>query len=251
MPRDPRPGPPAIDVSSLTVRYGTVAALESVDFRLPAGELCGLIGVNGSGKSTLFKSLMGLVAPSSGTVRLFGGGPGAARKAGRISYVPQSEAVDWDFPVSVHDVVMMGRYGHMGLSRRPAARDKAAVAEALGRVDLAGLAGRQIGELSGGQRKRAFVARGLAQEAGLLLLDEPFAGVDRVSERMISAVLEELRAEGRTILISTHDLAGVPSLCTSALLLHRRVLATGAPSEVLTEANLAQAFGTSHEEAGA
>lgn len=234
---------PALAVDGLCVSYGSNTALDGVDFELAQGELCGLIGVNGSGKSTLFKALMGLEKPTRGTVRLFGMAPSEARKSGRITYVPQSEAVDWTFPVSVHDVVMMGRYGYMGRSRRPSAADRAAVVEALERVDLTGLAGRQIGELSGGQRKRAFVARGIAQNADLLLLDEPFAGVDIASERLISGQLTALAASGRTVLISTHDLAGVPRLCTSAVLLHRRVLAAGPPAEVLTDANLALAFG--------
>lgn len=238
----------AIHVAGLGVKYGSTRALEGVDFSLPAGELCGLVGVNGSGKSTLFKALMGLVSPSNGTVRLFGLAPARARKEGRISYVPQAEAVDWTFPVSVRDVVMMGRYGYMGRSRRPSAVDRDAVDEALERVDLAGSGGRQIGELSGGQRKRAFVARGIAQDADLMLLDEPFAGVDVGSERLISAQLEILRGAGRTILMSTHDLAGVPKLCTHALLLHRRVLASGLPDDVLTDANLALAFGSDGRE---
>ncbi|WP_309082057.1 metal ABC transporter ATP-binding protein [Zhihengliuella sp.] len=232
----------AIEVRGVSVHYGSVRALDDVDFALPAGELCGLIGVNGSGKSTLFKALMGLVSPTAGAVSLFGRGPTSARKSGLITYVPQAEDVDWTFPVSVHDVVMMGRYGRMGRSRRPRPGDRDAVADALARVDLAGLADRQIGQLSGGQRKRAFVARGIAQGAELLLLDEPFAGVDTASERLIMGELRRLTDEGRTILMSTHDLAGVPEYCSRALLLQQRVVASGTPAEVLTEANLAQAF---------
>lgn len=237
------PVPDAITISALTVRYGPTTALERIDYELAAGELCGLIGVNGSGKSTLFKSIMGLQAPSSGSVRLFGHSPTAARKLGLLSYVPQSEAVDWTFPVSVREVVMMGRYGYMGRTRRPSQQDKAAVADALERVDLTELAHRQIGELSGGQKKRAFVARGIAQGARLMLLDEPFAGVDVGSEQLITEQLRTLNNAGTTILISTHDLAQVPRLCSSALLLHRRVLASGVPAAVLTDANLALTFG--------
>ncbi|GAA3692345.1 metal ABC transporter ATP-binding protein [Zhihengliuella alba] len=232
----------AIEVQGVSVHYGTVRALDRVDFALETGELCGLIGVNGSGKSTLFKTLMGLVAPAAGSVALFGRGPAAARRSGLITYVPQAEDVDWTFPVSVRDVVMMGRYGRMGRARRPRADDRDAVADALVRVDLAGLADRQIGQLSGGQRKRAFVARGIAQGAELLLLDEPFAGVDAASERLIMDELRRLTGEGRTILMSTHDLAGVPEYCSRALLLQQRVVASGAPADVLTEANLAEAF---------
>ncbi|WP_035782343.1 metal ABC transporter ATP-binding protein [Arthrobacter sp. H14] len=235
--------PPAITIDTLTVRYGDVLALQSVDMILQQGRICGLIGVNGSGKSTLFKSIMGLVTPSSGTVKLFGNSPRFSRKNNLLTYVPQSEDVDWTFPVSVHDVVMMGRYGHLGPMRRPHAEDRDAVEYALDRVGLTELAGRQIGELSGGQRKRAFVARGIAQQAKLMLLDEPFAGVDRTSEATMTGLLQQLRGEGKTILISTHDLAGIPKFCDEALLLHQRVLAHGNPEDVLTTDNLARAFG--------
>ncbi|GAB3530446.1 metal ABC transporter ATP-binding protein [Arthrobacter monumenti] len=234
---------PAITIDTLTVRYGDVLALQSVNMTLQQGRICGLIGVNGSGKSTLFKSIMGLVAPSSGTVKLFGKSPRSSRKNNLLTYVPQSEDVDWTFPVSVHDVVMMGRYGNLGPMRRPHAEDRDAVEYALDRVGLTELAGRQIGELSGGQRKRAFVARGIAQQAKLMLLDEPFAGVDRTSEATMTGLLQQLRGEGKTILISTHDLAGIPKFCDEALLLHQRVLAHGHPEDVLTTDNLARAFG--------
>ncbi|GHD08747.1 metal ABC transporter ATP-binding protein [Zhihengliuella salsuginis] len=237
-----------IQVQDLTVSYGALKALDGVDFSVDAGELCGLVGVNGSGKSTLFKSLMGLVSPKRGSVRLFGHDQLRARKQGLITYVPQAEDVDWTFPVSVRDVVMMGRYGHMGRSRRPAAADRAAVDDALERVALTDLAHRQIGQLSGGQKKRTFVARGIAQEAELMLLDEPFAGVDVTSEKLIMNLLTTLTTEGRTILMSTHDLAGVPTFCTQAILLHHSVLASGAPAAVLTESNLAQAFGGPRQE---
>ncbi|GAB3657944.1 manganese/iron ABC transporter ATP-binding protein [Zhihengliuella somnathii] len=238
-----------IDVDRLSVTYGEVKALDDVSFSVEPGELCGLIGVNGSGKSTLFKALMGLVAPRSGRLQLFGQGQAQARRRQLVTYVPQAEDVDWTFPVSVRDVVMMGRYGHMSRSRRPAPGDVSAVDEALERVGLTALASRQIGQLSGGQKKRAFVARGIAQGADLMLLDEPFAGVDVTSERLILSLLTSLTNEGRTILMSTHDLAGVPSFCTQALLLHRTVIASGLPGEVLTERNLARAFGGPREEA--
>lgn len=236
--------PHAIEIADLSVRYGHNVALTNVNFELRTGELCGLVGVNGSGKSTLFKSLMGLVSPTSGTVRVFGKTSLEARKLGLLSYVPQSEAVDWDFPLSVREVVMMGRYGHMNFMRQVTAADRHAVDTALERVDLQDLQYRQIGELSGGQRKRAFVARGLAQDCQLLLLDEPFAGVDVSSERLISDLLREYAASGRTVLISTHDLAGVPKLCSSAVLLQGRVVAFGEPTEVLTIKNIEQAFGS-------
>ncbi|EMY33999.1 manganese ABC transporter ATP-binding protein [Arthrobacter crystallopoietes BAB-32] len=237
-------GADAISVSNLRVSYNEVTALDHVSMHVKAQTICGLIGVNGSGKSTLFKSLMGLVQPTAGTVRIFGAEPKDARRLNAVSYVPQSEDVDWTFPVSVRDVVMMGRYGRLGRSRRPRAADRDAVAEALARVGLTELQHRQIGELSGGQRKRAFVARGIAQDAVLLLLDEPFAGVDKASEAALTALFKELRDEGKTILVSTHDLAGIPQLCDEAILLHQRVLAHGRPEAVLTNENLALAFGT-------
>lgn len=234
---------PVVQVSGLDVRYGTVEALHDVTLELHSGRIIGLLGMNGSGKSSLFAALMGSVRASSGSVRLFGGEPALALKRNLVSFVPQSEVVDWDFPISVAEVVMMGRYGHLGFTRRPRAIDRAAVADALARVGLTDLADRQIGELSGGQRKRAFVARGIAQEASLLLLDEPFAGVDKGSEQTIIGLLRSLRDEGRSILISTHDLAGVPELCDEVVLLQNRVLFQGPPAEALTAERLALAFG--------
>ena len=232
-----------ISVQNLSVRYGTVQALSDVSLELAAGKIIGLIGMNGSGKSSLFAAIMGTIRPSSGSLSLFGGDPALARRANRVSYVPQSEAVDWDFPISVAEVVMTGRYGRMGITRTPSAADRRAVADALERVQLTELADRQIGELSGGQRKRVFVARGIAQEASLLLLDEPFAGVDKGSERTIIELLRGLAADGRGILISTHDLAGLPELCDEVVLLKNRVLFHGPPAEALSAERLALAFG--------
>ena len=221
----------AIDISGLTVRYGDVLALDDISLAVEPGRVTGLIGMNGSGKSTLFKSIIGLVRPTAGQVRLEGVDPASARRRGLIGYVPQSEDVDWTFPVSVRDVVMMGRYGRQGPLRRARAADKRAVEEALERVELTELADRQIGQLSGGQRKRAFVARGIAQglaeRAGILLLDEPFAGVDKRSEATIVRLLRELAASGSTVLVSTHDLHALPSLADEAVLLMRRVLFHG------------------------
>ncbi|MHA7278860.1 metal ABC transporter ATP-binding protein [Arthrobacter sp. MDT2-2] len=234
---------PALGVRNLSVSYNDVHALDDVTMGLGAGRICGLIGVNGSGKSTLFKALMGLVVPRDGSVELFGMSTASARKQGLVAYMPQAEEVDWTFPVSVSDVVAMGLYGRLGAARRLRAADRVAVDDALERVGLTGLRKRQIGQLSGGQRKRVFIARSIAQDARLLLLDEPFAGVDRASERTMTALLKVLRDEGRSVLVSTHDLAGVPELCDEAVLLHRRVLAQGDPLEVLTHGNLALAFG--------
>lgn len=234
---------PAIEVSGVTVRYGDLTALEGASLTLDSGCICGLVGMNGSGKSTLFKTIMGLVRPDAGGVRIHGTTPARARRNGEVAYVPQSEEVDWTFPVSVRDVVLMGRYGRMGFTRRPRKRDHDAVDRALERVELTGLADRQIGQLSGGQKKRAFVARGIAQEASVLLLDEPFAGVDKRSEATIISQLRALADDGCSILISTHDLQALPGLADQAVLLMRRVLVHGHPSEVLRPEHLARAFG--------
>lgn len=235
--------PPALEVRGLTVRYGEVSALEDVSLTLMTGRVCGLVGMNGSGKSTLFKTVMGTVRPRSGTVVVAGGSPAAARRRGLVGYVPQSEDVDWTFPLSVREVVETGRYGHLGPTRRLRAADHAAVAEALDRVGLADLAHRQVGRLSGGQRKRAFLARAVAQGAATLLLDEPFAGVDRTSEATITELLRALAAEGASVLVSTHDLQALPDLADEAVLLMRRVLLHGPSAEVLRPENLALAFG--------
>ncbi|PFG44276.1 manganese transport system ATP-binding protein [Isoptericola jiangsuensis] len=234
---------PGIEVTDVAVRYGDVVALDGVTLTVPAGRVTGLVGMNGSGKSTLFKAITGVVRPRHGTVRIAGVDPAAARRQGVVGYVPQSEDVDWSFPVSVRDVVMTGRYGHQGFTRRPRTQDRAAVDEALDRVDLAGLADRQIGQLSGGQRKRAFVARGIAQGARVLLLDEPFAGVDKRSEATIVALLRELAADGRTVLVSTHDLHALPDLADEAVLLLHRVLFHGPVADALAPHRLSAAFG--------
>jgi manganese transport system ATP-binding protein len=234
---------PAVEVQDVTVHYGDVLALDRVSLSLQAGRVCGLVGMNGSGKSTLFKTIMGTVKPDTGTVRINGQAPATARKTGVLGYVPQSEEVDWAFPLSVRDVVMTGRYGRMGLTRRPGKADRSAVDHALERVELTDLADRQIGQLSGGQKKRTFVARGIAQEATILLLDEPFAGVDKRSEATITTLLRELAGAGAAILVSTHDLHALPALADEAILLMRTVLAHGDPTLVLQPANLASAFG--------
>ena len=234
----------AIEVTDTTVRYGDVLALDNVNLSLPPGRVCGLLGTNGSGKSTLFKTVLGLVPADHGRIRILGHTSTQARRKGLLGYVPQSEQVDWAFPVRVRDVVMMGRYGHMSARRRPRPADHQALTHALERTHLSDLADRQIGALSGGQRKRAFIARAIAQNARILLLDEPFAGVDKRSEEHIIELLRQLGAEGHTLLVSTHDLAQVPHLCDQALLLQRRVIAHGHPEQVLHPDNLMQAFGT-------
>lgn len=233
----------AISVRDVTVHYGDVLALDHATLDIQSGRVCGLVGMNGSGKSTLFKTIMGLLRPDSGTALVNGENPTKARKSGIVGYVPQSEDVDWAFPVTVRDVVMTGRYGHMGFTRHAKRSDHDAVDHALERVELTEYANRQIGQLSGGQKKRAFVARGIAQGATILLLDEPFAGVDKRSEATITRLLRELADDGATILVSTHDLHALPNLADEAVLLMRRVLMHGDPNEVLQPDNLALAFG--------
>ena len=232
-----------IQVQDVVVRYGDLLALDGVTLQVLPGRVTGLIGMNGSGKSTLFKTIMGMVTPDGGRVLLDGAGPEIARRTGTVGYVPQSEDVDWAFPVSVRDVVMMGRYAQQGITRRPRPADHRAVADALERVELTEYADRQIGQLSGGQRKRAFVARGIAQGASVLLLDEPFAGVDKRSEATIVRLLRELAAAGRTVLVSTHDLHALPQLADEAVLLLRRVLFHGSVTDALNPENLALTFG--------
>lgn len=233
---------PALEVSDLGVRYREVRALESVDLVVGVGEACGLVGMNGSGKSTLMRAVLGLV-PSTGRVRVLGGPARDALARGLVGYVPQQDEIDRDFPIAVRDVVLMGRYHRMGPTRRPAAADHAAVDEALARVDMVRLADRRFGRLSGGQRQRVLLARALAQDARLLLLDEPFTGLDVPSQRALQGVLAELVAEGRSVLVTSHDLTVLPELCSRAVLLQQRVLAAGPTAQVLTPANLARTFG--------
>ncbi|MGE8943635.1 manganese/iron ABC transporter ATP-binding protein [Leptospira interrogans] len=234
----------SISVRDVTVTYSNGhTALKDAGFELGPGTICGLVGINGSGKSTLFKAIMGFVRPSSGEVRICGLGVNEALKRGLVAYVPQSEEVDWNFPVLVEDVVMMGRYGHMGLLRIPSARDREKVGQALERVGMSDFRKRQIGELSGGQRKRVFLARSLAQEASIVLLDEPFTGVDVKTEAAIVALLREMKEAGSLMLVSTHNLGSVPEFCDQVVLLNRTVLAAGPTATTFTQANLERAFG--------
>lgn len=235
---------PSIDVRGLTVVYSNGhTALQDVSFELGPGTICGLAGPNGSGKSTLFKALMGFVRPARGEVRICGLSVGDALKRRTVAYVPQSEEVDWNFPVLVDDVVMMGRYGHMGFLRIPTAEDRRQVDIALDRVGMGHLRKRQIGELSGGQRKRVFLARALAQGASIILLDEPFTGVDVKTETAIVGLLRELRSAGHLMLVSTHNLGSVPDYCDRVVLLNRTVLAAGPTALTFTQANLERTFG--------
>ncbi len=236
--------PLAIEVTDVTVAYanGNVA-LQNATFTLGAGTICALVGVNGSGKSTLFKAIMGFLRPAKGEVRIAGRSVEDSRKQKLVAYVPQAEEVDWTFPVSVWDVVMMGRYGHMNFLRIPRAEDKRVAEECLERVGMSGLKDRQIGELSGGQRKRVFLARALAQKGSIMLLDEPFTGVDVQTETAIIELLRALREEGHIILVSTHNLGSVPEFCDQVVLVNRTVLAFGPTEIVFTEDNLTRAFG--------
>ena len=234
----------SIELSEISVTYPNgKSALDDVSLTLRQGTIYGLIGANGAGKSTLFKSIMGLVRPTTGQVTIAGRSVRDALRGNLVSYVPQTEDVDWNFPVLVEDVVMTGRYGYMGFLRIPSQRDKEVVREALQRVEMAGFAKRQIGELSGGQKKRVFVARALAQEGQILLLDEPFAGVDIKTEESLARLLRGLAKEGRLILVSTHNLGSVPSFCDEAILIDRSVLAAGPVATTLTQENLLRAFG--------
>ena len=241
----PRDGLTAsLSVRGVTVAYPSGAiALRDTTFELGPGTICGLVGINGSGKSTLFKTIMGLLRPQQGEVRIGGLAVDAALRRNLVAYVPQSEEVDWNFPVLVEDVVTMGRYGHMGFLRIASAEDKRKVAEALDRVGMWGFRRRQIGELSGGQKKRVFLARALAQEGRVILLDEPFTGVDVKTEDAIVALMRELREEGRLMLVSTHNLGSVPDYCDRVVLLLGTVLAAGPTAQVFTQANLEKAFG--------
>lgn len=233
----------AIDIRDVNVSYGAVPALDHVSLSIEPGRVCGLIGVNGAGKSTLLKTLIGLQQPLSGSVRIAGVTTKQARREGLITYVPQSETVDWEFPLDVRSVVAMGLYGRLGPTRRLRAVHKNRVDEALERVGLTDLAHRQIGQLSGGQRKRAFVARSLAHDASVLLLDEPLAGVDADTAAALTGVFGSLAAEGRTILVATHDLHGLPRWCDEAALLMRRIVVHDDPAVVTRPENLARAFG--------
>jgi manganese/iron transport system ATP-binding protein len=227
---------------TVTYRNGHTA-LWNASFEIPCGTVTALVGVNGAGKSTLFKAIMGFVPAAKGNIRILDLPVRDALRKNLVAYVPQSEEVDWSFPVLVEDVVMMGRYGHMGFLRRPKQTDHDAVEEALKRVNMQDYRHRQIGELSGGQRKRVFLARALAQDGQVILLDEPFTGVDVKTEEQIIALLKELRDEGRVMLVSTHNLGSVPEFCDRTVLVKGTVLAYGPTDTTFTRDNLEQAFG--------
>ncbi|WP_353292606.1 metal ABC transporter ATP-binding protein [Synechococcus sp. M16CYN] len=232
-----------IEAKQLCVDYDGITALYDVGLHLPAGCICGLVGMNGAGKSTLFKALTGFVRPSQGLIRINGCSMRKAQRQQAVAYVPQSERIDSQFPVSVWDVVMMGRYGAMNLLRIPRNSDRAAVRDALERVELLELRNRPIGTLSGGQRKRTFLARAIAQRADVFLLDEPFNGVDVRTEKLMAQLFVQFREDGYTILISTHNLNHVRDFCDLVVLINKTVLAYGETSKVFTPKNLAMTFG--------
>lgn len=234
----------AIVLRDISVSYRSDAmALDNISASMASGSICAVLGANGSGKSTLCKALMGIKRPDAGSIRIFGESVSRALRRNAIAYVPQSEQIDWDFPVSVYDVVMMGRQGQMNLLRIPSRDDKRKVAESLARVGMLELADRQIGELSGGQKKRVFIARGLAQQARLMVLDEPFTGVDMTTEKDIIAILKEERAKGLALLVVTHNLNAVPEYCDEVLMLARHVVAKGPVAQQFNADNLAATYG--------
>lgn len=241
----------AVEIHDLTVAYDRKPVLWDVDLTIPGGVLCAVIGPNGAGKSTLIKAALGLLSTLSGKVWFFGHELGAVRR--RVGYVPQRESVDWDFPVSVRDVVTMGRAGHTGILGRSRSADVQAVQRAIEQVGLKDFGDRQIGQLSGGQQQRVFLARALAQEADLYFMDEPFAGVDASTERAIVEVLKGLRQQGKTVVAVHHDLQTVAEYFDHAVLLNTRLIANGPVGEVFTRENLQRTYGprlTVLEEAG-
>ncbi|MGQ0637603.1 MAG: metal ABC transporter ATP-binding protein [Planctomycetaceae bacterium] len=235
------PAAPPIEVHDLTVSYDWKPVLWNVDVALPEGQIIGVIGPNGAGKSTLIKAIMGLLPIDSGWVQIYG--EPLAQQRNVLGYVPQRESVDWDFPVTVSDVVLMGTYGRLGLFRRPGRREREFCNQCLDRVGIAPLANRQIANLSGGQRQRVFLARALAQDARVYLLDEPFVGVDAATEAAIIDLLRSMKAEGRTLVVVHHDLQSAPEYFDSILMLNMRLVAFGPTAQVFTHDLLQKTYG--------
>ena len=233
--------PPPLEIHDLTVAYHKKPVLWGVDLVVPPGKLVGIIGPNGAGKSTLIKAALGLIPTSSGWVKIFG--ESRSKKLRRVGYVPQRESVDWDFPVNVMDVVLMGRYGKIGLFRRPSKEDRDIAREALDRVKMLPFANRQISNLSGGQQQRVFLARALAQESDLYFMDEPFSGVDAATESAIIELLHELKSRGKTLLVVHHDLPTARNYFDMLLLLNMRVVAFGPTEQVFTYDLLQSTYG--------
>jgi manganese/zinc/iron transport system ATP- binding protein len=231
----------AIEVTDLTIAYKDKPVLWDVDMDVPSGTLMAIVGPNGAGKTTLIKSILGLVKPAAGQVLVYGRTYEEQRHL--VGYVPQRGSVDWDFPTSVLDVVMMGRYGALGWFKRPGASERAAALEALDKVGMKTYAERQISQLSGGQQQRVFLARALVQDAQLYFMDEPFQGVDATTERAIVILLQELRSAGKTVVVVHHDLQTVPEYFDWVTMLNVRRIASGPVNEVFTEQNLRKAYG--------
>lgn len=230
-----------VEVHNLTVVYGRKPALWNVDFTLPPKQVIGIMGPNGSGKSTLLKSIMGVVSPTSGYTKVYDKKLDDVRD--KVSYVPQRQEIDWDFPASVWEVVAMGRYQKRGLFKKLTSEDKDIVAESLEKVNLLGYAKRQISNLSGGQQQRVFLARALAQQGDLFLMDEPFAGVDIATEEMIIALLKDMKEAGKTLIIVHHDLHTAQSYFDWLVLLNTRLVACGAIKDVFTDQILTDTYG--------
>ncbi|MEL6629385.1 MAG: metal ABC transporter ATP-binding protein [Bacteroidota bacterium] len=232
---------PVLELHNLTVVYESKPAIWNVDYEIPAEQLIGIVGPNGSGKSTMLKAIMGLVKASSGYAKVFGQELEEVRQ--RIAYVPQRSSVDWDFPVSVFDTVLMGRYNPKNILRRTTKKDKEIALEAIRKVQLEPFMHRQISQLSGGQQQRVFIARALAQQADLYLLDEPFAGVDAATENAIMALLKQMKEEGKTIVVVHHDLQSVQEYFDWLILMNTRLIATGPTEEIFTQELLQKTYG--------
>ncbi|MCZ8522357.1 MULTISPECIES: metal ABC transporter ATP-binding protein [Paenibacillus] len=230
-----------LSVEGLTVAYQKKPVLRDIRFEIPEGKLIGIVGPNGAGKSTLIKSVLGLIPRVTGEVSIYGRPYAEQRKL--IGYVPQRESVDWDFPTSALDVVTMGRYGHLGWFRRPGAREKGIAMDCLEKVGMADFAGRQISQLSGGQQQRIFLARALAQDAKLYFMDEPFVGVDAATEKAIITLLNELKKQGKTVLVVHHDLATVKEYFDWIMLLNVELMGIGPVSEWFTKEHLQRTYG--------
>jgi manganese/zinc/iron transport system ATP- binding protein len=230
-----------IEIHDMTIAYHKKPVLWDVDLLVPEGKLVGIVGPNGAGKSTMIKAMMNLIPKASGWVKIYGRPYTEMRKT--IGYVPQRESVDWDFPINALEVVLMGRYGHVGWIRRPKKADRELAMSALDKVGMSEFATRQISQLSGGQQQRVFLARALAQDAKIYLMDEPFAGVDAATERAIIDILVELRAKGKTILVVHHDLQTVSQYFDWLIMLNMRVVAAGPTEQVFTDGNLQKTYG--------
>lgn len=231
----------ALEVHNLTIAYDKAPVIWDVDFEIPKGQIVGIIGPNGSGKTTMLKTVMGLMKPASGNVKIFGTTLDKIRE--KVAYVPQRESVDWDFPASVMDIVLMGRYRKNNLFKRITKTDKEIASNAIEKVKLTPYKDRQISQLSGGQQQRVFIARALAQGAELYLMDEPFVGVDASTETAILDLLIELKKSGKTVVIIHHDLQTVSEYFDHIVLLNTRLIASGPTAEVLTAENLKEAYG--------